>query len=153
MKSAYTVNVLTYVYRLKHRAAKSPSIKHTPEEVPKSTEDYNVQTTLEFQTLKNQSENLRQSIMNNQVIPDKRKDRYITSLDKLDFNSLDGLLAQSSRCLTSTDKYYILCFVIEVRVEDITNLLNIEPSTVYAVRYRIKKKFPKESQTTFETFR
>lgn len=108
--------------------------------------------TLEYRNLKNQSDKLRQSILCNQIIPEERKKRYLSSLDDINYGYLEEILSKSTKRLTSTDKYYILCFLIEITVQDITILLNVEPTTVYAVRYRIKKKFPKKAHEALTTF-
>jgi len=36
---------------------------------------------------------------------------------------------------------YIICFAIEMEVQDMSLLFNVEPASIYTVRYRIKKKF------------
>ncbi len=129
--------------------SKSPSIpvaeKHPVHELA-------TKITLEYRNLKNQSDKLRQSILCNQIIPEERKKRYLASLEDINYGYLEEILSKSTKRLTSTDKYYILCFLIEITVQDVTILLNVEPTTVYAVRYRIKKKFPKKAHDALTTF-
>lgn len=74
-------------------------------------------------------------------ISDSRKEEYLARLASYDSN--DELLKVVQQChdvLTHTDIQYLLCFIIEMEYDDIINLFNIEKSTLYTVRYRIRKK-------------
>ena len=42
------------------------------------------------------------------------------------------------------DKRYLMCFAAGLSAEQVADIFNVEPASVYTVRYRIRKKFPKE---------
>jgi predicted transcriptional regulator len=44
--------------------------------------------------------------------------------------------------LSVVDQKYILCFLNGEDVKTIARRFNVEPASVYTVRYRMKKKFP-----------
>lgn len=44
--------------------------------------------------------------------------------------------------LSNTEKKYLLLFMEGKSVEEVSQVMHVEPSSVYTMRYRIKKKFP-----------
>ncbi len=131
------------VYR-QRRSENDVQLKAVQEQVKEKTEALNgMMHTLEQPPSKHQAEKLRQCIMHH-PIPDTRKEQYLSSLDEVDYSAMEKVIGHAVRRVTSTDRFYMVCFIIDMKVEDISILLNVEPSTVYAVRYRIKKKFPEE---------
>lgn len=73
-----------------------------------------------------------------------RKREYVesavTHLRNLDLNHIQSLLSYAKK-LTTMDKRYILCFAAGMIVENIADLMSLEPASVYTVRYRLRKKF------------
>lgn len=54
------------------------------------------------------------------------------------------IMAQSLSPLSIVDKRYLLCFLAGLRPQEIAALFHVEPASVYTVRYRLRKKFPKD---------
>lgn len=46
--------------------------------------------------------------------------------------------------LSIVDKRYLFCFMAGIRPQEIAHLFHVEPASVYTVRYRLRKKFPKD---------
>lgn len=69
------------------------------------------------------------------------KSAYLSRLEHLDISLLENIYRSSGGSLTSLDMKYIVCFVAEIAVRDISTLFNVEPASVNTVRYRIRKKF------------
>ena len=67
----------------------------------------------------------------------------VTHLRNLDLNHIQSLLSHAKK-LTTMDKRYILCFAAGMTVENIADLMSLEPASVYTVRYRLRKKFSSE---------
>lgn len=80
------------------------------------------------------------------LIEDERKNAYIASLIILNTSVLEQAYALSEKRITNLDMRYLICFVIDMKVKDISLLFNIEPATVRTVRYRIRKKFGNDNQ-------
>ena len=76
-----------------------------------------------------------------------RKREYVESavshLRNLDLNHIQSLFSHAKK-LTTMDKRYILCFAAGMTVENIADLMSLEPASVYTVRYRLRKKFSLE---------
>ena len=64
----------------------------------------------------------------------------VTHLRNLDLNHIQSLLSHAKK-ITTMDKRYILCFAAGMTVENIADLMSLEPASVYTVRYRLRKKF------------
>ncbi len=62
---------------------------------------------------------------------------------ELDLSSLRTTIA-GVKGLSVMDKRYLLCFMAGVTPEQTADIFNISPASVYTVRYRIRKKFPRE---------
>ena len=68
------------------------------------------------------------------------------ALDRVDLTLLENIISQSTQPLTLIDKRYLVCFLAGLKANDIASLFHVEPASVYTVRYRLKKKFPKTTQ-------
>lgn len=131
------------VYR-QRRTEKDVQLKAVQEQMKEKTEALNgMMHTLEQPPAKHQGDKLRQQIIHH-TIPNTRKEQYLSSLEEVDYSAMEKMIGHAAKRVTSTDRFYMICFIIDMKVEDISIILNVEPSTVYAVRYRIKKKFPTE---------
>lgn len=131
------------VYR-QRRTEKDVQLKAVQEQVKEKTEAlHGMMHTLEQPPAKHQGDKLRQQIIHHSI-PDTRKEQYLSSLEEVDYSAMEKVIGHAAKRVTLTDRFYMVCFVIDMKVEDISIILNVEPSTVYAVRYRIKKKFPEE---------
>ncbi|MDL2228148.1 hypothetical protein LJC30_04600 [Odoribacter sp. OttesenSCG-928-L07] len=88
---------------------------------------------------------IAQSISKSLIVNQKKND-YIASLIGLDTSVLEQVCNLSEGRITNLDIKYIICFMIDMDVKDISLLFNIEPASVHTVRYRIKKKFGDNQQ-------
>lgn len=80
-------------------------------------------------------------LISKSVMEKTKKHTYLQQLSTLDVEMLEqGCLAADEK-ISAMDMKYMACFAIEMDVKDMSLLFNIEPSSVYVVRYRIKKKF------------
>ncbi len=95
-----------------------------------------------FISFEKQSQRVSDELSKHTGIADENKKRYLFALNEINYDALDCIAAEINHRITDLDKYYIICFIIEMNVEDIALLLHVEANTVYSVRYRIKKKFP-----------
>lgn len=74
-------------------------------------------------------------------ISDERKAEYLERLASYQHkNELIKVIQQCYDVLTNTDIRYLLCFAIEMEYTDIVKLFHVERSSIYTVRYRIRKK-------------
>ena len=69
------------------------------------------------------------------------KDDYTTRLRNLDPARLDADFGDVAPQMTQMDLKYAICFYIEMEVKHIAAMFNVEPASVYTVRYRMRKKF------------
>jgi hypothetical protein len=69
--------------------------------------------------------------------------RTIQQLRSLDLSHVQVLLGHGKK-ITVMDKRYVLCFASGMSVDEIADFFNLEPATIYTVRYRLRKKFPSE---------
>ncbi len=70
-----------------------------------------------------------------------RKNDYLVHLDLMDRAYVETLCASAVANLTATDRKYIICFLLRMSTADMAQLFNVEPETIYIVKYRIKRKF------------
>ena len=63
-------------------------------------------------------------------------------LQKVDITLAEAIVSHAEKPLTLVDKRYMLCFITGLKPAEIATLFNVEPASIYTVRYRIKKKFP-----------
>ncbi len=59
-------------------------------------------------------------------------------------SSVEPLINSAAKPLSPTEKKYLHLFVEGKTTEEIAEEMHVDPSTVYTVRYRIRKKFPKD---------
>lgn len=59
------------------------------------------------------------------------------------------LLLAARRPLSVTEKKFFTLFLEGKTTEEIAELMHVEQSSVYTMKYRIKKKFPKEFHLPF----
>jgi len=102
-----------------------------------------LQEQLKQNPVKNSVENIAQMVSDSLIDKDLRT-TYLERLSKIDVNLLEQTYQVSKVKITGMDMKYIICFLAEIDVKDISLLFNIEPASVHSVRYRIKKKFSKE---------
>ena len=81
------------------------------------------------------------------LIDKDNKKAYLERLSKLDFQMFENTFKTSKAKITDVDRKYIICFAANIDPKDISLLFNVEPTSVYTVRYRIKKKL-----TTLEPY-
>jgi hypothetical protein len=75
------------------------------------------------------------------VIKKTKKHAYIQQLSELDIDMLEcGYLSANGK-ISNMDMKYIICFAINMEVQDMSLLFNVDTNSIYTVRYRIKKKF------------
>ncbi|MGM9693464.1 MAG: hypothetical protein ACI3YC_00440 [Alloprevotella sp.] len=69
--------------------------------------------------------------------------------DKVNLADAHRLMQKAEKPLTIVDKKYLLCFLQGEDVKTIAARFHVEPASVYTVRYRMKKKFPKDENLPF----
>lgn len=69
--------------------------------------------------------------------------------DKVNLADAHQLMQKATKPLTIVDKKYLLCFLQGEDVRTIAGRFNVEPASVYTVRYRMKKKFPRTENLPF----
>ena len=94
--------------------------------------------------IQNAVENVAQAISDSTIYIDDKK-IYLKRLTKLDVQMLENARQSSTAKITGMDMKYIICFAAEMNEKDISLLFNIEPASIYTVRYRIRKKFANEA--------
>ena len=77
------------------------------------------------------------------------RDEYIRRLSDIDLIELERQFATSIFQMTQMDVKYILCFYLEFEARDIAAIFNVEPASVYTVRYRLRKKFKENPSFQF----
>lgn len=85
----------------------------------------------------------------NSSLPEEQRTRYAANLDAIDFNRASAIFSSSHEPLTQMDRRYILCFLADMTIQDISLIFNVETASIYTVRYRVKKKFPKSITLPF----
>lgn len=76
-------------------------------------------------------------------------DAFSSKLQQLPFEKIEIMFADALEKLSTMDKKYILCFMVGMEVPTIALLFNVTTASVYTVRYRIKKKYPKDYEFLF----
>lgn len=83
--------------------------------------------------------NLRQII--NRMSHDFPK--YEKLFQQVDIEQLQAILSKATMPLTSMDIQYLIVFQgLKLKPVQVADMFNVEPASVYTVRYRIRKKFP-----------
>ena len=90
-------------------------------------------------------------ILTHSVLTEEQKNDYLTKLKSLNADELERNFAQVSAKMTVMDVKYTLCFYINMDARDIASIFNVEPASVYTVRYRLRKKFRDSAAFRFLT--
>jgi len=77
-----------------------------------------------------------------------KKNVYIQKLSELDVDMLEQGYLTADEKISNMDMKYLICFAIDMEVEDMTLIFNVQPTSIHTVRYRIKKKF--KGKNTFK---
>ena len=64
-------------------------------------------------------------------------------ITSVNLTEAQSIMDKAVSSLTVVDKKYILCFLSGESVKNIAARFNVEPASVYTVRYRLRRKFPK----------
>lgn len=81
------------------------------------------------------------TIVSDTRLEDTIRNKYLTQLAAVNPDDLEQQFAASLSAMTQMDLKYILCFYLEFEARDIATIFNVEPASVYTVRYRLRKKF------------
>ena len=73
----------------------------------------------------------------------KYKQEAISRVEQLNLQTFKQNILEAES-LSVMDKRYLMCFAAGLSAEQVADVFNVEPASVYTVRYRIRKKFPKE---------
>ena len=108
--------------------------------VSKNREQKLYEAALEAELQKeNRNTNLKQIIKRMAVDFPK----YEQMFNDIDIEKLQQILDLSTTPLTSMDLQYIIVFQgLNLKPVQVADMFNVEPASVYTVRYRIRKKFP-----------
>lgn len=68
------------------------------------------------------------------------KEDYLNRLSIVEPQLINEVSNLISCKLTATDIAYIICFVVDMKIDCIAQMFNVEKASVYTARYRIKKK-------------
>ena len=69
--------------------------------------------------------------------------KYEKKLNAMDFEGIQKIIDQATTPLTTMDLQYIIVFQgLNMKPAQVAEMFNVEPASVYTVRYRIRKKFP-----------
>ncbi|MDL2254655.1 tetratricopeptide repeat protein [Bacteroidales bacterium OttesenSCG-928-J16] len=89
-----------------------------------------------------------QEMVSKSLIDNYQKKEYLEKLSNLDIDMLEQGYLTADEKVTNMDMKYIICFAADMDVKDVSLIFNVEPASVYTVRYRIKKKF--QGKNTFK---
>lgn len=70
-----------------------------------------------------------------------QKDELLSRLNLLQLPNIVGLCQTVSKPISVTNMRYMLCFLINMPVKDISMLFNVDVRSVYSVRYRLRRLF------------
>jgi len=104
----------------------------------------NMQQQLEQNPVENAIGRIVEMISASFIDKDNKK-AYNERLQKIDTKLLEHAYQTSKVKITNMDMKYIICFLADIDVKDISLLFNIDLASVRTVRYRIKKKFSQEN--------
>lgn len=77
------------------------------------------------------------------------KEALISRLALVDVTMVETLCLAATKPLSSTNLRYVLCFLIHMEVNEIAVLFNVDPGSVYSIRYRLRKAFNNPSILPF----
>lgn len=61
----------------------------------------------------------------------------------------ESLLSSAIKPLSTTEKKYFILFMEGKSTDEIASAMGVEPSSVYTMKYRIRKKFPADFSLPF----
>lgn len=114
-----------------------------------NNEDYTAQKTSLFNVASKVSPNIKQwkevkqQVESSELSPNLQS-RYLSALDHFDKRRFEEVGHMAKRDLTETDKRYMICFIVGMSITDIATIFHVEPTSLYTMKYRLKKKFPPE---------
>ena len=82
-------------------------------------------------------------MVSDSIIESDLKKMYLDRLLNLSPQLLEST-SDVNLTLTGKDMKYIVCFIANMDVKSISLIFNVEPASVYTVRYRIRKKIAKD---------
>lgn len=85
-------------------------------------------------------EKVLQLLHESRLNEDKKKND-IEKVRNLDPSQLDNIFAAVIPKMTQMDLKYTICFYVAMETADIAIIMNVEPASVYTVKYRLRKKF------------
>ncbi len=77
-------------------------------------------------------------------LPVSLQERYLNALAHFDKQRFEEVGSMAKHKLTESDKRYMICFIVGMSMADIATIFHVEPTSLYTMKYRIKKKFPPE---------
>lgn len=77
------------------------------------------------------------------------REQYVKQLSELDIEMMEQGYLTATEKISNMDMKYLVCFAIDMDTADISLLFNIAPTSVYTVRYRIRKKFGEKNTFKF----
>lgn len=77
-------------------------------------------------------------------LPTSLQERYLNALAHFDKRRFEEVGSMAKHRLTESDKRYMICFIVGMSMADIATIFHVEPTSLYTMKYRIKKKFPPE---------
>jgi len=75
------------------------------------------------------------------IMEQTKKDAYIQQLSELDVDMLEQGYLTADEKISNMDMKYMICFAIDMEVDDMALLFTVQSTSIHTVRYRIKKKF------------
>lgn len=79
----------------------------------------------------------------------KRSKQFAARQDEPRPKGLESLLTSAVKPLSPMERRYLRLFVEEKTTEEIAAVMHVEPSSVYTMKYRIRKKFPADFSLPF----
>ena len=71
----------------------------------------------------------------------EKKKVVLSRVSEVDLNLIVDLCEHASTPLTKGNVMYIFCFVAGIDTQLIARIFNVEPATIYTVRYRLRARF------------
>ncbi len=78
------------------------------------------------------------------------KDRALRALTEFDENRFEEIRKMSDKSITASDVRYMICFSVGMCVTDVATIFQVAPTSIYTMRYRLRKKFPQEVLSRIE---
>ena len=75
------------------------------------------------------------------------KSSTLASVRGVDVELILTLSERATTPLTSANLLYLICFLAGVGTQSIASIFHVEPATVYTVRYRLRARFNKLSES------